>query len=877
MSAAQTGPGWPPKPPDPQNSAAMGAGGGSRPSFKDKLMNWRAAVNPYNANDGFKLADDDIRGGLQVIDLDNDYFLVRFEKREDYSKALAEGPWLIQGSYLTVQTWKPGFDVRRAPAKATVWVQIPEMPVEWYRQDVLGALSSQIGKPIRIDINTLQAERGKFARLAIEVEFSKPLVNWVEIEDRWFKVKYEDIPDFCFGFGKIGHIEEHCPEKRGAPAAGQVPSMPVASCGDMGAEPAVGANDPVVPVVSREPPQAPCADGKAKYGPWMKVARQPQQVSRRWSDHRAGFSTGANSSGVKQIVNPFELGSASALLHEKKEKGEVRGAAGKKDTIVSKQTANSAVPPLMVMGADAQRRTPESSIKAFTFPKDRPAPVQAVADSLESDVESVEDMLVEDAERSGLKSKRKFVSPLVVVRPDGFIMESGIPKQQRKANTPLEEGKLVLEPGASAPPGAKSELFASALKDMVRQHRASLVVVLEPRISGRRAVNVCPVGANPFLLTAVYASPTETLRVPFWSRVASVSQSVQLPWVLLGDFNVISSPEETVGGVVPPLSRMARFRSWMEECGISDLGFKGPKFTWFRGMLRRRLDRALANDSWRQRFDDASVFHLPRVKSDHRAILVPSFREAVKVWNATQFGNVFRQKRALLNRLRGIELALDRSSNWFLLRLEAKLRSEYEQLLVREELIWLQKSRCRWLQQGDRNTHFFHMSTKIRRKRNRIEALQDHNGEWLYDTASLKQMAVSFYHRLYTEEGGGLRWCVGNGRSVRFWLDNWMPDLGVLQECAVAPVPDDLLGRSVAEFMRDQGQWRWDLIGPFLSASTCMSLAEVGFLATAEEDEASWAGEASGFFSISSAYQIFAWNFLGLTDPLMISYVACAT
>ncbi|KAJ4832022.1 hypothetical protein Tsubulata_010266 [Turnera subulata] len=72
------------------------------------------------------------------------------------------------------------------------------MPVEWYRQDILSLISAQISKPIRIDVNTLEAERGKFALLAIEVEFLKPLVGWVEIEDHWFKVKYEDILDFCF-------------------------------------------------------------------------------------------------------------------------------------------------------------------------------------------------------------------------------------------------------------------------------------------------------------------------------------------------------------------------------------------------------------------------------------------------------------------------------------------------------------------------------------------------------------------------------------------------------------------------------------------------------------------------------------------------------
>ncbi|KAJ4830646.1 hypothetical protein Tsubulata_042360 [Turnera subulata] len=136
----------PPKPPDPPNAF--------RSSFKDKLLQWHTGVSPYRANDGFKLEASDIRvemkeggpsfrfsecfqshiacpwvfsvitkvlgrhfsyrvicskvaslwkpqGGTQVIDLANDYYLVRFERKEDYTRAMAEGPWTIQGSYLT--------------------------------------------------------------------------------------------------------------------------------------------------------------------------------------------------------------------------------------------------------------------------------------------------------------------------------------------------------------------------------------------------------------------------------------------------------------------------------------------------------------------------------------------------------------------------------------------------------------------------------------------------------------------------------------------------------------------------------------------------------------------------------------------------------
>ncbi|CAN1122766.1 hypothetical protein LINPERPRIM_LOCUS2890, partial [Linum perenne] len=50
--------------------------------------------------------------------------------------------------------------------------------------------------------------------------------------------------------------------------------------------------------------------------------------------------------------------------------------------------------------------------------------------------------------------------------------------------------------------------------------------------------------------------------------------------------------------------------------------FTGPKFTWFRGRLKERIDRALCNSHWLRAFQDAQTYHLERLKSDHRPILV---------------------------------------------------------------------------------------------------------------------------------------------------------------------------------------------------------------------------------------------------------------
>ena len=49
------------------------------------------------------------KGSVKVLDLTNDFYLVRFAEEEDYNFALFEGPWMIADHYLLVQRWRPLF------------------------------------------------------------------------------------------------------------------------------------------------------------------------------------------------------------------------------------------------------------------------------------------------------------------------------------------------------------------------------------------------------------------------------------------------------------------------------------------------------------------------------------------------------------------------------------------------------------------------------------------------------------------------------------------------------------------------------------------------------------------------------------------------
>ncbi|OMO63563.1 hypothetical protein COLO4_32344 [Corchorus olitorius] len=125
---------------------------------------------------------------------------------------------------------------------------------------------------------------------------------------------------------------------------------------------------------------------------------------------------------------------------------------------------------------------------------------------------------------------------------------------------------------------------------------------------------------------------------------------------------------------------------------------------------------------------------------------------ALITWNSDTFGNVFKPKARIQARLGGIERALENNPNPFLFNLEKELQQSYEDLLKREELIWFQKSRIKWILSGDRNISYFHTLALVRRSKNKIGALKDSDGAWIDDKELLKAHAVNYFKDLFTEK-----------------------------------------------------------------------------------------------------------------------------
>lgn len=80
---------------------------------------------------------------------------------------------------------------------------------------------------------------------------------------------------------------------------------------------------------------------------------------------------------------------------------------------------------------------------------------------------------------------------------------------------------------------------------------------------------------------------------------------------------------------------------------------------------------------------------------------------------------------------------------------EIALRSQIYEEARWEELLWKNKSRITWLTTKDLNTKHFHLSTIIRRRSNRIDAIKTSTGHWKYHRKHIGDLFLQHFKDIY--------------------------------------------------------------------------------------------------------------------------------
>ncbi|KAH1047637.1 hypothetical protein J1N35_038421 [Gossypium stocksii] len=138
-------------------------------------------------------------------------FLVKLQNSDGYEKVLSQGLWTIFGQYLMVQPWSIDFNpIKPYPSIVMTWIRFLRLLGHMYRKKILWEIGEMVGKLVKLDLNTGNKVRGRYARMAIYVNLEWLLIFKVLINGNIQQIEYESLLIVCFSYGQYGHLKDSC-------------------------------------------------------------------------------------------------------------------------------------------------------------------------------------------------------------------------------------------------------------------------------------------------------------------------------------------------------------------------------------------------------------------------------------------------------------------------------------------------------------------------------------------------------------------------------------------------------------------------------------------------------------------------------------------
>ncbi|PPD82268.1 hypothetical protein GOBAR_DD20794 [Gossypium barbadense] len=137
-------------------------------------------------------------------------FLIIFKMEDDLELILEGGPWLFRKSLILFDRLCQAVERDQIRLiSSPFWIKIETCSPEIDKKDLLHAIGGTFGRVLRSEISE------EFCRLRINLDVQKPLrrgifVVTVYVSKVWIPFKYENLPMFCFGCGRMGHGLSNC-------------------------------------------------------------------------------------------------------------------------------------------------------------------------------------------------------------------------------------------------------------------------------------------------------------------------------------------------------------------------------------------------------------------------------------------------------------------------------------------------------------------------------------------------------------------------------------------------------------------------------------------------------------------------------------------
>lgn len=151
---------------------------------------------------------------------------------------------------------------------------------------------------------------------------------------------------------------------------------------------------------------------------------------------------------------------------------------------------------------------------------------------------------------------------------------------------------------------------------------------------------------------------------------------------------------------------------------------------------RKKECHELVYEQWRNKFGGSHAYRFCEK--------MKTLRRTLKAWYR---GNG-RNSKILIQQLKS-EIRETYSSNGFSFDKVKKKEIDLRIALKEEEAYWRAKSRTQWLQEGDKNTKFFHAQTIKRRRFNQIRGIENSHGFWHETESGICATASTYFVELF--------------------------------------------------------------------------------------------------------------------------------
>lgn len=151
--------------------------------------------------------------------IDKRHITLHMASSMDTKRALAHTTNKIKTSMFRVFRWTPDFEVGKDSALAAVWVKMFNLPLHYYNEASLYRLGSILGTVLRIHPSTHALTQQSYAKVCIELDVSKPLIDklWIGTSKEYgweISLEYEGNHAYCDYCGLLGHTLGLCRKKR---------------------------------------------------------------------------------------------------------------------------------------------------------------------------------------------------------------------------------------------------------------------------------------------------------------------------------------------------------------------------------------------------------------------------------------------------------------------------------------------------------------------------------------------------------------------------------------------------------------------------------------------------------------------------------------